>query len=111
MPNHKPITSRIGTCRSGTSFDVPHEFENENVDTLLEPFSIDELIDIFSMTEASFSRSRDSLEKRHELKTLYRINEHIRGEMIMAKIADVLESMGLVTSPNLVQHGLTLLLG
>ncbi len=111
MPNQKPIAARIGPCRSGISFDVPHELEHQDVDAFLKPFCLDELVDIFCMTEAVFSRYRDSLDQKFELTSLYSINDHIRCEIIMAKLENRLEVMGLVTSPKLVQHGLTLLLG
>lgn len=112
MPNYNGLLkARIGTCRSGTSFDVPHELENERVGEFLKPFNTDELVDIFCMTEAVFSRYRDKLEERHELKSLYSINDYIRSDAIAPQIAKLLEMMDLVTSPNLVQHGLTLLLG
>lgn len=111
MPNQKPIAARIGTCRSGISFDVPHELSDEDVDVFLKSFDVDELIDVFCMTEAVFSRYRNNLDEQFELKPLYRINERIRGDIFAPRIANTLEVMGLVTSPKLVQHGLTLLLG
>ena len=41
------VYSRIGTCRSGTPFDVPYEIEAKDLDDIVKKLSIADLVDIF----------------------------------------------------------------
>lgn len=112
MPKYQHwLKTRIGTCRSGTSFDIPHDLKNEEIGAFLRSFSVDELVDIFCMTEAMFSRHLDSLEERRDYIFLWEINSHLRAASNTNKLEDELKGLSLLTSPDFVRHGLNLLLG
>lgn len=112
MPKYEShLKTRIGTCRSGTPFDVPHHLEEENIKELLTQFNLDDLVDIFCMTEAIFSRHREHIKTTNEWSTILLINQFLRREPMISILESKLTSIGLTCSPNFVAYGTTLLLG
>lgn len=111
MSNYETvILSRIGTCRSGRKIDIPCELKPKDISEIIRSFSVDEIVDLFCMTEAFFSRYRDSLDKQSNLKVLIGINRYLRDEPIKAQMAKEFKSLNLITSPDFVRHGQKLLL-
>jgi hypothetical protein len=111
MPKYRHwLTTRIGTCRSGTTFDIPHDFKGENIEEFLYHFDTRELVDILCMTEAIFSRRLDSAKDREDVIVLWHINKHIRS-FLMSELENDLKDLRLSISSDFVRHGLNLLLG
>lgn len=112
MPKFKHLLkTRIGTCRSGMPLDLPHELNPLIVREFFSRFNAGELVDIFCMTEALISRSKEALQAFSEFSSIQLINSHLRNLRDSPLLADEFKELKLKVSPDYVRHGLKLLLG
>lgn len=79
MPKYKHLLkTRIGTCRSGVLVEVFHELVKEDLVEFLNRFCDCELVDIFCMTEAMYSRYREDLVEHSAYHSLVLINDQLK---------------------------------
>lgn len=108
----KLLKTRIGTCRSGTKFDIPHKFADSSILEFWTRFSLDDRVDLFCMTEAKIAlvvRSSSGDESDQSLDELNNFIWTTEGKGI-EEIRPRLEQLGLFTSPAYVQFGQKMLL-
>lgn len=108
--NPKPIISRVGTCRSGRAFDIPHEWTVEEAISFFDSLAIDDRVDVFCMVEARMSEIAASGNESHEDDSLDGLNELIWETGVVAELRPYLDALGLYTSPGYVRFGKSLLL-
>jgi hypothetical protein len=106
----KYLKSRIGTCRSGMPFDVPHEFSEENVADHLSQFAIHELVDIFCMCEAFLELYEKTETLNQGMKGIRVIGQFLWKKESFAILFPHLDQLGLRVSPDYVRFGQTMLL-
>lgn len=111
MPKYEHwLKTRVGTCRSGLSFDLPHELNLSQINGFLKMFSNEELVDIYCMTEAVLSRYKDNLQTRRDFRSIQLINKHLNSLKESPALAKEFKERRLKVSPDYVRHGLKLLL-
>jgi hypothetical protein len=105
----KPIISRLGTCRSGTHFDIPHELSEALTENYMARFEITDRVDIFCMCEAiivSVEKSTRAYSDHKSIRMLYRYRWQ---DKVFAALSQHLRSQGLNSSPDYVRFGQAML--
>lgn len=106
----KVILSRIGTCRSGTKFDVPHELDDSEIDSFWNAFDLDDRIDIFCMIESKIVSAAETNNVNSSDQSIRSLNQFVWKTIAIDELKPYLEAMGLYTSAAYVQFGQSLLL-
>ncbi len=110
MPKfEKHLKTRIGTCRSGRPFDLPHFLQEDNLPEYLALFSADDCLDMFCMIEAVIALKYSSGQGRWEEEAIDELHSYFWWEENITQLRPKLEHLGLKGSPDYVRHGQMLL--
>ena len=104
----KILTTRLGTCRSGTPFDLPDDLMDD-VKSFFWGFEARDRVDVFCMCEASIRRATNAAQSYSDYESIKILSTYLWKKNVFPKLEPTLIESGLRTSTDYVQHGQPLL--
>ena len=106
----KILVTRIGTCRSGRPFDLPHDLVKDLVGSFFLEFDLQDRVDIFCMCEAMIRRATHSSRSYSDYESIKTLNTYLWSKNVFTELEPNLIDIGLRTSTDYVRHGHPLLM-
>ncbi len=101
----KTEVSTVGHFRSKKSMIVPLVLEIDKIELFLKQYSLDELVDIFCVSEALVLKHKRQRFEGGEAKTVQNINSYLRARIDIEPLQGALNMLQLFTSLDYVRFG------